>query len=174
MALKNFHLFGYPRATWGSGAPFLPPPPPPLHQTWRLYGTGTVLNRLDRISLFNWLIFFNDKKYFPRQQRSVIADWDWHVVVSTKKFNSPLWTKVWTPNQKFVDPLACERQTFLLAHRRWGTFREDFPLAAMCEEKRLPFAGYGSSPVQKLQAIVGLRNTCFENWTWMERSSRNF
>ena len=30
--------------------------------------------------------------------------------------------------------LACERQTFLLAHRRR-------PSAAMSEEKRLPFAG---------------------------------
>ena len=32
--------------------------------------------------------------------------------------------------------VACERQTFLLAHR---TKR---PSAAMSEEKRLPFAGY--------------------------------
>ena len=41
--------------------------------------------------------------------------------------------------------LAYERQTFLLAHRRWGTFRKEeltkCPSAAMSEEKRLPFAG---------------------------------
>ena len=52
--LKNFHLFGYPRATWvfsqwrvrGSGPPY-----PPPYQTWRLYGTETVVNRQDRISI---------------------------------------------------------------------------------------------------------------------------
>ena len=43
----------------------------------------------------------------------------------------------------FVLRLACERQTFLLAYRRRGTFLlAKRPSAAMTEEKRLPFAGY--------------------------------
>ena len=51
-----------------------------------------------------------------------------------------------TKKRKTIE-IACERQTFLLAHRRWGTFLEEEllvkrPPAAMSEEKRLPFAGY--------------------------------
>ena len=51
-----------------------------------------------------------------------------------------------TKKRKAIE-IACERQTFLLAHRRWGTFLEEElrvkrPPAAMSEEKRLPFAGY--------------------------------
>ena len=38
--------------------------------------------------------------------------------------------------------LACERQTFLLAHRRR-------PSAAMSEEKRLPIAGYHVSSARE-------------------------
>ena len=44
---------------------------------------------------------------------------------------------------RMIAELACERQTFLLAHRHWGTFLlVKRPSAAMSEEKRLPFAGY--------------------------------
>ena len=41
------------------------------------------------------------------------------------------------PPVSYPASIACERQTFLLAHPRWGTFS-----AAMNEEERLPFAGY--------------------------------
>ena len=146
-------------------------PPPPPYQTWRLYGTETVVNRQDLISLFNWLIFFKWQAVLSaptaigdhrlRNTWSSLWELNCHKKSSTVLFEP----KFGPPIEIFLDTLACERQTFLLVHRRWGTFRE---------EKRLPFAGYGSSPVQKLQAIVGLSNTCFENWTWMEQSSRNF
>ena len=51
--------------------------------------------------------------------------------------------------------LACERQTFLLAYRRWGTFREEErtfllaqrPSAALSEKKRLPLVGYDNRRV---------------------------
>ena len=143
------------------------PPSPPPYQAWRLYGTETVVNRQDRMSIRR--VLSAPTATGDHRLRNTWSS-PWEVNCHKKKINSPFWTKVWTPNQKFLDPL----QTFLLAHRRWVTFREEVPTAAMSEEKRLPFAGYGSSPVQKLQAIVGLRNTCFENWTWMERPSRNF
>ena len=40
---------------------------------------------------------------------------------------------------RMIAELACERQTFLLAHRHWGTFLlVKRPAAAMSEEKRLP------------------------------------
>ena len=51
-----------------------------------------------------------------------------------------------TKKRKAIE-IACERQTFLLAHRRWGTFLAEEllvkrPPAAMSKEKGLPFAGY--------------------------------
>ena len=59
--------------------------------------------------------------------------------------------------------VACERQMFLLVHRRWGTFREDDgisaaesqtfllakrPSAAMNEEKRLLFASLRADEIK--------------------------
>ena len=68
--------------------------------------------------------------------------------VAGTKFEKLLgWTVFESPN--FNPFLACERQTILLAHRPWGTFREFLlakrPSAAMSEEKRLPFAGQSVS-----------------------------
>ena len=65
-----------------------------------------------------------------------------------------------TKKRKAIE-IACERQTFLLAHRRWGTFLEEEllvkrPPAAMSEEKRLPFAGYnlGSKRLTKFKVSL--------------------
>ena len=58
----------------------------------------------------------------------------------------------WMIDYHKIVSVACERQTFLLAHRRWGT---------MSEEKLLPFAGYCfrqnvTTKFQKLKA----------SWKW--------
>ena len=85
----------------------------------------------------------------------------------------------------FAHFLACERQTFLLAHRHWGTFREEesqiFLLgkrlsAAMSEEKLLPFAAYPfleilyhrnlGDAVTKLQRFVWLFTHVSKVITW--------
>ena len=49
------------------------------------------------------------------------------------------------PPVSYPASIACERQTFLLAHPRWGTFS-----AAMNEEKRLPFAQATASRVTSI------------------------
>ena len=73
---------------------------------------------------------------------------------------------------RMIAELACERQTFLLAHRHWETFLlVKRPSAAMSEEKRLPFAGYRWIDYLVFELFITLSpfNSCFGGYVSRSR-----
>ena len=72
---------------------------------------------------------------------------------------------------RMIAELACERQTFLLAHRRWGTFLlVKRPSATTSEEKRLPFAGYHWTITSFLNCLtLSPFNSCFGGYVSRSR-----
>ena len=120
---------------------------------------GPTFSSFNAMPAVLWLVFA-DVIYLTFSSLLYRSHFVYGVKVLSKDFSTELHT------------LACERQTFLLAHRRWGTFREKelnsqnvsqwrwarrrwgderggTQLAkrtsmAMSEEKRQPFAGYNT------------------------------
>ena len=73
---------------------------------------------------------------------------------------------------RMIAELACERQTFLLAHRHWETFLlVKRPSAVMSEEKRLPFAGYRWIDYLDFELFTTLSpfNSCFGGYVSRSR-----